>query len=100
MKGFPIASLLFTADEVATDTLDHAIRFILPNTRMKAGEYVHPASHAGGPKNQSTYAIIYGSHFRLRADFDVSSLTASAQVVARALQKYGMFLADGGIIYI
>jgi hypothetical protein len=48
--GFPIAPLLFTADEVAAGEIDHAIRFILPNERMRAGYYVRPASHAGGPR--------------------------------------------------
>ena len=38
-------------------------------------------------------------HLRLRADYPVDSLpTEGARVVARAMQKYGMFLADGGQI--
>jgi hypothetical protein len=39
-----------------------------------------------------------GARFRLKASYDVSQLMPGAQVVARALQKYGMFLADGGQI--
>jgi hypothetical protein len=39
-----------------------------------------------------------GARFRLKASFDMSKLTPAAQVVARAMQKYGMFLADGGNI--
>ena len=35
--GFPISPLLFTADEVAAGSIDHAIRFILPNDRDAAG---------------------------------------------------------------
>ena len=35
---------------------------------------------------------------RLRADFDASGLNAAAQVVATALQEYGMILSDGGNI--
>ncbi|HYO11688.1 MAG TPA: hypothetical protein VE685_00660, partial [Thermoanaerobaculia bacterium] len=34
--GFPSAPLLFTADEVAAGHIDHAIRFILPNSRMRS----------------------------------------------------------------
>jgi hypothetical protein len=64
---------------------------------INLGEYVHPASHAGAPKNESTYAVSYGSRFRLKSTFNVGALSTSAQVVARALQKYGMFLSDGGI---
>ena len=40
----------------------------------------------------------FGAHFRLKASFDVSQLSPPAQVVARAMQKYGMFLSDGGNI--
>lgn len=93
--GFPIAPLLFTADEVASGSIDHAIRFVLPNDRVRRG-YVRPATHAtdtSGPSN----APPYGVHLRLRASFNVETLpTEGARVVARALQRYGMYHADGG----
>jgi serine/threonine-protein kinase len=95
--GFPIIPLLFTADEVASGVIDHAIRFILPNNRIRSGVYVHPASHAGGPQAPSP-APIYGTRFRLKQSFDDSSFSAPARVVIQALKKYGMFLADGGSI--
>jgi len=95
--GFPIAPLLFNADELAAGSINHAIRFILPNSRMRAKVFVHPATHAGGPSGPAA-AAPYGAHFRLKASFDVSQLSPPAQVVARAMQKYGMFLADGGNI--
>jgi hypothetical protein len=95
--GFPIAPLLFTADEVKAGAINHAIRFILPNNRIKKG-YVRPATHAtntsGGPN-----APYYGVHLRLRANYPVDSLPSrGAKVIARALQKYGMYHADGGNI--
>jgi serine/threonine-protein kinase len=95
--GFPIAPLVFNADEIASGSINHAIRFILPNQRMRAHFFVHPATHAGAPSGPST-APPYGAHFRLKASYDVSQLMPEAQVVARAMQKYGMFLADGGNI--
>jgi serine/threonine-protein kinase len=94
--GFPIAPLLFTADEVKAGHIDHAIRFILPNNRVKRG-YVRPATHGTSTTGVSA-APSYGVHLRLRADYPVSSLPAGAQVVARAMQKYGMYHADGGNI--
>jgi serine/threonine-protein kinase len=95
--GFPIAPLLFTADEVAAGHIDHAIRFILPNNRVKRG-IVRPATH-GTNTTGGANAPSYGVHFRLRADYPVSSLpTEGARVVARAMQKYGMYHADGGNI--
>jgi serine/threonine-protein kinase len=93
--GFPIAPLLFNADELAAGHIDHAIRFILPNPRIRAHVFVHPATHAGAPRGPVT-APPMGAHFRLKASFDMSQLTPAAQVVARAMQKYGMFLSDGG----
>ena len=46
-----------------------------------------------------TDAPPYGVHFRLSSSFDVTTLpSAGDQVVAKAMQKYGMFLADGGNI--
>jgi len=96
--GFPIAPLLFTADEVAAGEIDHAIRFILPNSAMRAGTFVPPATHAGGPSGPED-APPYGVRLRLRADFPLGSLPNEAsRVLARALQTHGMFLADGGNI--
>jgi serine/threonine-protein kinase len=95
--GFPIAPLLFNADELALGHIDHAIRFILPNPRIRAHVFVHPATHAGAPRGPVT-APPMGARFRLKASYDMSQLTPAAQVVARAMQKYGMFLSDGGNI--
>ena len=93
--GFPIAPLLFTADEVASGSIDHAIRFVLPNDRVRRA-YVRPATHAtdtSGPTN----APPYGVHLRLTSSFNVETLpTEGARVVARALKKFGMYHADGG----
>jgi cellulose synthase/poly-beta-1,6-N-acetylglucosamine synthase-like glycosyltransferase len=93
--GFPIAPLLFNADELASGSINHAIRFILPNPRMRAHFFVHPATHAGAPHGPDT-APPYGAHFRLKASYNLSHLKPAARIVARAMQKYGMFLADGG----
>ena len=95
--GFPIAPLLFTADEVAAGHIDHAIRFILPNNRVKRG-FVRPATH-GTATTGGANAPAYGMHLRLRADYPIDSLPSEgAKVVARAKQKYGMYHADGGNI--
>jgi hypothetical protein len=94
--GFPIAALLPTADEVAAGAVNHAIRFILPNPRMKMDVYVHPASHAGSPASTNANAPPYGVRFRLRADFDETSYSAGAKVILHAMKKYGMLLSDGG----
>jgi hypothetical protein len=95
--GFPIAPLLFTADEVAAGAIEHAIRFIMPNDRTRKG-FVPPATH-GTSTTGPADAPYYGFHLRLRRDFPLDRLpNEGARVVARALQHYGMYHADGGNI--
>lgn len=96
--GLPIAALLPTADEVAAGDVAHALRFILPNARMKRRVYVRPATHAGGPSSTHPDAPPYGVRFRLKASFDEAPFTAGARVILRALKRYGMILSDGGNI--
>ena len=95
--GLPIAPLLFNADEIAAGSIQHALRFALPNDRIQAKAFVHPATHAGAPKGPDL-APPMGVLFRLKPSFDMSQLTPAARVIARALQKYGMYLSDGGSI--
>ncbi len=98
--GYPIAPLLFSADEVAAGSIDHAIRFILPNARIRGGGvYVHPATHSTGATSGPATAPPYGTRLRLRGDYPLDTLpNDAARVVARAMQRYGLFLADGGNI--
>jgi serine/threonine-protein kinase len=95
--GYPIAALLFTADEVDSGEIPHAVRFVLPNDRIRTGVYLTPATHSTGAAKGTSETPPFGARLRLRADFPVTLLPAGAQVVARALQRYGMFLADGGM---
>ena len=113
--GFPIAPLLFNADDIAdtlaTDPsgdgdLGHAVRFILPNARMAtdpslggvAGRlYVRPASHAGAPSGPEG-SIPYGARLRLRADFPLTGYSPAARVILNTFKRYGMVLADGGTV--
>jgi serine/threonine-protein kinase len=95
--GLPIAPLLFGADEVAAGQITHAVRLVLPNDRIRRGVYVAPATHSTRATGGAADTPPYGARLRLRADFPVELLpTDGARVVARALQSYGMFLADGG----
>jgi serine/threonine-protein kinase len=97
--GYPISALLFSADEVKGGEIKHAIRFILPNDRIDPKVYVHPATHATKHSATAATPVPYGARLRLKSSFDLSQLPSEgAKVVARALQKYGMFLADGGNI--
>jgi serine/threonine-protein kinase len=93
--GFPVAPLLLTPDEVNSGAIHHAVRLILPNTQVKKG-FVRPATH-GTNTTGGANAPYYGVHLRLRKDFPIDSLPSEgAKTVARALQEYGAYHADGG----
>ena len=95
--GFPIAPLLFDADEVTAGRIDHAIRFILPNATIRAREYVHPATHGTRATSGPPDAPPYGARLRLRADYPLASLPSdAARTVGRAMQRYGILLSDAG----
>jgi serine/threonine-protein kinase len=92
----PIAPLLVTGAELQAGAVHHAMRFTLPRQRIRTGYYVHPGTHAGGPLGDDTMPN-YVARFRLRSDFDLSTLpNQAARTIAQALKTYGMFLDDGG----
>jgi hypothetical protein len=106
-SDLPIAPMLITADElnaaIAGDgMIHHALRFTLNNNRISSAAYVHPATHyAFGGTTGGADSLPTGARLRLRGDYELDSLpSAAARVVARTLQHYGMYLTDGGNIYI
>jgi hypothetical protein len=106
--GFPIAPLLFNADEVwaaaqAQGNIGHAIRWIIGNERMMQNAHVHPSSHGtSATSDTDVNAVPYGSRLRLKSTFaggkSVTTFSSNEGVraVLRSLQTYGMFLSDGG----
>lgn len=90
--GLPILPGLVRYDEVAEGEIRHALRFTAPQTRQA---YVWPARHHASYLTGAQYPPM-GQRFRLRANFDVSGFSPQAQVILRALKKYGMMLADNG----
>ncbi len=94
--GLPIAPLLATADEVFSGEVRHALRFILPNAHIRDDVFVRPGTHSTNAASGPADAPPYAARLRLRADTDLSGLSTGAQVIAQALQIYGMILADGG----
>lgn len=98
--GLPMAPLVLTKAELAAGNVKHALRFTIDNNRIASSVYVHPATHLGGPTG-GTDMLPYGARLRLRGDYDLAKLPNDyARTVAKALQTYGMYLSDGGNIYI
>jgi len=89
--GLPILPGLARYDEVARGSIDHALRFTAPCTSAR---YVYPARHYA-----STCSGFYppmGLRVRLKASVNISGLPYQARVVAEALKRYGLILADNG----
>jgi hypothetical protein len=89
--GLPILPGLVRYDEVASGEIDHAIRFTAVHTRDR---HLWPARHDAGERNRRYPPM--GARFRLEASFDISGFAAKARVILRAMQEYGLILADNG----
>jgi hypothetical protein len=90
--GLPILPGLLRYDEVAAGHVDHAIRF---TTNITDRTYLWPARHQAGSVSDRAYPPM-GARFRLKASYPISSFSAQAQVVLRAMKTYGLVLADNG----
>lgn len=92
--GLAIFPGLVRRDEVMLGEIRHAFRFTAQTTRTS---YVYPATHQAG-STSSVNAPPMGLRVRLRSTFNVNSpnFSANVRVILRAMQKYGMILADNG----
>ncbi|MGC2733361.1 MAG: IPT/TIG domain-containing protein [Candidatus Acidiferrales bacterium] len=90
--GLSIFAGLARYDEVAAGEIKHALRFTLQNSRAA---FVAPASHWAANSTNSNAAPM-GLRLRLKASFDISQFSATNQVILKALQQYGMIMADNG----
>jgi hypothetical protein len=91
--GLPILPGLVRYDEVMEQKeVRHALAFTCKHTRRA---YVAPARHFAS-RDPDPKLPPMGMRVRLKRDLDVSSFPAPAQVILKALQRYGMFLAQNG----
>jgi hypothetical protein len=90
--GLPILPGLVRHDEVAAGSIEHALRITFSTTRRA---YILPATHYASSSTDADLPPM-GLRLRLRADFDVTGLTGQARVIAVAMQRYGVIVADNG----
>jgi hypothetical protein len=84
---------LVRADEVFdAGVITHALRFTVRGTKG----YIYPASHdaTSGPGGDERPPL--GMRVRLKATVDADTFAAPAAVIVRAMQRYGLILADNG----
>jgi hypothetical protein len=94
--GIPYLAGLIRPWEIEQGHIDHAIAFATETVARK--RCVWPASKTDG-KSRDPDALPQGARLQLDptlsdADFDRLGLDATARVIARAMQTYGMILVD------
>lgn len=89
--GLPILPGLVRYDEVMAGEIRHALRVTVEHTRAA---WIPPATHWGGEDDEDAPAM--GTRLRLRADYDISGLHGASRVIATALKRYGLMVADTG----
>ncbi len=90
--GLPIVGGLMTLQEETDGAINHALQIAIPHAR--AGVWVYPAQRSDGD-NPQTSAIPEGTRFRLPANLFINPLwPRQTQMMARAVQKYGMIVDD------
>jgi len=90
--GLPIFPGLVRREEVAGGSLQHAIRVTFESTR---DAWVHPASHCAGDTADPS-APAMGTRLRLKAGYGLGGFSGDARVIATALKRYGLIVADNG----
>ena len=91
--GLPILPGLARWDgDASTGAIDHALRFTASRTRRA---YVYPARHYASSDTDPSLPPM-GLRVRLKTSVDISKLPPQARIVATAMKRYGMILADNG----
>jgi hypothetical protein len=83
--------------------INHALRFTLPSGDV-APQYIYPASHVVSVSSGST-RLPFGARLRLMntpaVNTVINGLGPQAQIIAYAMQQYGLVLADiGSAMYV
>ena len=90
--GLPILPGLVRWDEVQAGAITHAIRF---TAQRSDTSFLWPARHQAGTASNPALPPM-GARFRLKAGYNVATFSPQAQVILRAMQHYGLILADNG----
>jgi hypothetical protein len=97
--GLPIWPGLVRYEEIIKGEIDHPIRFTLTSGNVKPA-YIYPARHKVNSSG-GQHSLPFGARIRLKANVDISSYSATNQIILRAMKKYGLILADiGSNLYI
>lgn len=90
--GLPILPGLARYPEVASGAIRHALRFTAPRTRTA---FIWPARHQAGASSSPALPPM-GMRVRLKRSVSLRGLPKQARVIATAMKRYGLMLADNG----
>ncbi len=91
--GLPIFPGLARYDEIQAGAIPHALRFTVAHSREA---YVPPANHWAS-SDTSTNLPPMGMRVRLKASYIIpKSFSKPTRIILKALQTYGMMVADNG----
>jgi hypothetical protein len=90
--GLAILPGLARYGEVKAGEIQHALRFTAPRTRTK---YIWPARHQAGESSSPSLPPM-GLRVRLKKSVSLRGLPHQAKVIATAMKRYGLILADNG----
>lgn len=90
--GLPILPGLARYDEVAAGAIAHALRFTAPRTRAA---FIPPARHFASDSRDPKLPPM-GLRVRLKRSVSLRGLPPQARVIAVAMKRYGLLLADNG----
>ncbi|MET8911486.1 hypothetical protein [Micromonospora sp. NPDC004551] len=90
--GLSILAGLVRYDEVAAGHIDHALRVTVPRTRTG---WTWPATHSASAATDPALPQL-GPRLRLKRSVDLSRLPRQARIVAEAMQRHGLIVADHG----
>jgi len=88
----PILPGLVTWADMKSGRINHAIRVTVPSTQAS---YLWPARHQASSSHDTSLPPM-GLRLHLKANVDISHLPLQAKIVATAMKKYGVIVADNG----
>jgi hypothetical protein len=87
-SGFSLGAGLIRPSEVRAGVIPHALLMAIP---MTSPSFVAPATTSDG---RDPNGLPMGSHLQLDPAFDLSVLPPDQRPIARAMQRYGVFVGD------
>ena len=92
LAGLPVFPGLVRYEEILIGKIDHALRFTLNSSIIKAA-HIEPARHH---PSTSGGELPLGARIRLKSNYSIRKFSSINKIILNAMKKYGLILADSG----